>query len=125
MKEMRQILSRARELRQRGESAVLATVVAVEGSAYRREGARMLIESDGRLTGVLSGGCLENDLAERAAAVLASGNPALATYDLRAPDEILWGLGLGCGGKITLLLQPLSGASRRALSTRAVRAGRE
>ncbi len=111
MKEMRQILSRARELRQRGESAVLATVVAVEGSAYRREGARMLIESDGRLTGVLSGGCLEQDLAERAAAVLASGNPALATYDLRAPDEILWGLGLGCGGKITLLLQPLSGAT--------------
>jgi xanthine dehydrogenase accessory factor len=111
MKEMRQILSRARELRQRGEGAVLATVVSVEGSAYRREGARMLIEGDGRLTGVLSGGCLEQDLAERAAAVLASGEPAVATYDLRAPDEILWGLGLGCGGKITLLLQPLSGAT--------------
>jgi xanthine/CO dehydrogenase XdhC/CoxF family maturation factor len=51
--ELRQILDRARELRQRGEAAVLATVVAVEGSAYRREGARMLIERDGGLTGVL------------------------------------------------------------------------
>lgn len=107
MKEMRQILSRARELRQLGESAVLATVVAVEGSAYRREGARMLVEHDGALTGVLSGGCLEQDLAARAAEVLASGTPALATYDLRAPDEYLWGLGLGCGGRITLLLERL------------------
>ena len=107
MKEIRQILARTAELQRRGESAVLATIVAVEGSAYRREGARMLIERDGELTGVLSGGCLERDLALRAADVQASGVPALATYDLRAPDEILWGLGLGCGGKVTLLLELL------------------
>ena len=107
MRETRQILARARELRARGERAVLATVVAVEGSAYRREGARMLIEGDGHLTGVLSGGCLESDLAHRAAQVQASGEAALATYDLRAPDEYLWGLGLGCGGKVTLLLEAL------------------
>lgn len=107
MRELRQILLRARELRQRGERAVLATIVAVEGSAYRREGARMLIESGGALTGVLSGGCLERDLAGRAAEVLSSGAAALATYDLRSPDEALWGLGLGCGGKITLLLEAL------------------
>lgn len=105
---MRQILARARELGCRGERAVLATVVAVEGSAYRREGARMLIEADGGLIGVLSGGCLENDLAARAGEVLASGVPAFASYDLRAPDEYLWGLGLGCGGQVTLLLEPLS-----------------
>ena len=111
MRELRQILARARELRSRGESAVLATIVAVEGSAYRREGARMLIESDGALTGVISGGCLERDLATRAAEVLASGSPALATYDLRSPDEVLWGLGLGCGGKLTLLLQLLPATS--------------
>ncbi len=110
MNEMRQILDRANELRRRGEPAVLATVVAVEGSAYRREGARMLIEADGALTGILSGGCFERDLAARAADVLASGEAALATYDLRSPDEVLWGLGLGCGGKITLLLEPLPSA---------------
>lgn len=108
MNEIRQILLRARALRDRGEAAVLATVVAVEGSAYRREGARMLIERDGRLTGILSGGCLERDLATRAGEVLHRGEPALATYDLRAPDEVLWGLGLGCGGKVTLLLEALS-----------------
>lgn len=108
MKELRQILARARELRAAGTPAVLATVVAVEGSAYRREGARMLIERDGQLTGVLSGGCLEHDLAMRAGEVLRCGAPALASYDLRAPDEVLWGLGLGCGGKVTLLLEPLA-----------------
>lgn len=107
MRELRLILDRARELRQRGESAVLATVVAVEGSAYRREGARMLIEPDGALTGVLSGGCLERDLALRAAEVLATSVAGVATYDLRSPDEALWGLGLGCGGRITVLLEPL------------------
>lgn len=112
MREIAQILARARELRARGERAVLATIVAVEGSAYRREGARMLIEPDGGLTGVLSGGCLESDLATRAAQVQASGEAALATYDLRAPDEYLWGLGLGCGGKVTLLLEPLPGDTR-------------
>ena len=114
MKEIRQILARAAQLRRRGEVAVLATVVGVEGSAYRREGARMLIERDGELTGILSGGCLERDLAGRAAEVLASGDAALATYDLRAPDEVLWGLGLGCGGKVTLLLEPLPGAAADA-----------
>ncbi len=107
MKELRQILLRAGELRRRGERAVLATIVAVEGSAYRREGTRMLIEGNGALTGVLSGGCLERDLESRAAEVLATGVAALAIYDLRAPDEVLWGLGLGCGGKITLLLECL------------------
>lgn len=112
MREMRQILARAGELAAAGRPAVLATIVAVEGSAYRREGARMLIEPDGGLTGVLSGGCLESDLATRAAEVQASGEAALATYDLRAPDEYLWGLGLGCGGKVTLLLEPLPGDTR-------------
>ncbi len=64
------------------------------------------------MTGVLSGGCLESDLATRAAEVQASGEAALTTYDLRAPDEYLWGLGLGCGGKVTLLLEPLPGDTR-------------
>ncbi|MEO8276091.1 MAG: XdhC family protein [Thermoanaerobaculia bacterium] len=113
MSGMRRILERAGELRASGVDAVLATVVEVTGSAYRREGARMLIEADGTLTGILSGGCLENDLAERAADVRTTGLPALATYDLRSPDEVLWGLGLGCGGKVTVLLERLDAAADR------------
>jgi len=107
MRDLIEIRRRARELAERGERAVLATVVEVEGSAYRREGTRLLIEEDGRLTGVLSGGCLERDLVERARQLLTLDACRLECYDLRSPDEALWGLGLGCGGKITLLLQPL------------------
>ncbi len=108
MRDLIEIRRRARELAERGERAVLATVVEVEGSAYRREGTRLLIEGDGRLTGVLSGGCLERDLVERARSLLTLDACRLECYDLRSPDEALWGLGLGCGGKITLLLQPLA-----------------
>lgn len=107
MRDLIEIRRRARELAERGERAVLATVVEVEGSAYRREGTRLLIEGDGRLTGVLSGGCLERDLVERARQLLTLDACRLECYDLRSPDEALWGLGLGCGGRITLLLQPL------------------
>ena len=93
------------------QPAVLATVVHVEGSAYRRPGARMLIASDGTTTGMVSGGCLETDLAERARAVLREGSPRTVVYDMRSPDDIVWGLGLGCDGEIRVLLELLDPAS--------------
>ena len=111
MNELLPLLSRAREIADTRSPAVLGTVVEVEGSAYRREGARILVEPAGRLTGVVSGGCLERDVAAHAADVLATRAPRLITYDLRSPDEALWGLGLGCGGTITLLLEPLDTGS--------------
>jgi xanthine dehydrogenase accessory factor len=87
--------------------AVLATVVRVEGSAYRRPGARMLISEDGRTTGMVSGGCLETDLADRAREVLRQGGSQTVVYDMRSPDDIVWGLGLGCDGEIRVLLEAL------------------
>src|SRR5690606_30513696 len=89
---------------QRGDALVLATVVATIGSTYRKPGAQMLIAADGSGAGLLSGGCLENDLVERARAVLASGEPALVDYDARGPDDVIWGIGLGCEGAMTILL---------------------
>jgi xanthine/CO dehydrogenase XdhC/CoxF family maturation factor len=89
------------------QPAVLATVVRVEGSAYRRPGARMLIASDGTTTGMVSGGCLETDLADRAQAVLRGGSPRTVVYDMRSPDDIVWGLGLGCDGEVRVLLELL------------------
>jgi len=86
---------------------VLATVVRVEGSAYRRPGARMLISEDGRTTGMVSGGCLETDLADRAQEVLRQGGSHTVVYDMRSPDDIVWGLGLGCDGEIRVLLEAL------------------
>ena len=97
------------DARDRDTSVVLASVVRTEGSTYRRAGARLLVGADGATRGVVSGGCLEPDLALRAGEVLAGGAPALVTYDTRAGDDVVWGLGLGCNGRVDVLLEPLVG----------------
>lgn len=93
--------------RERGRPVVLATLVAAQGSTYRKPGARMLIDAHGQCSGLLGGGCFENDLSERAREVLASGRARVITYDLRGADDDLWGLGLGCNGAVRVLLQRL------------------
>jgi xanthine/CO dehydrogenase XdhC/CoxF family maturation factor len=90
------------------ESVVLATVVRITGSSYGGVGTRMVARVDGSTVGVVSGGCLETDLAEHAREVNASGKPRVVTYDTRADDDTAWGLGLGCNGLIDVLLEPLS-----------------
>ena len=98
----------------RGEGAVLATVVAVDGSAYRGAGARMVVHADGSTTGAVSGGCLEADIVARAAGVLASGTPEVVHYDTRALDAGVFGLGMGCQGVVDVRLEPLAGDALRA-----------
>ncbi|MCI0517548.1 MAG: XdhC/CoxI family protein, partial [Woeseiaceae bacterium] len=90
------------------EPLVLATVYETAGSTYSKPGAQMLINGQGDFQGMLSGGCLEGDLAERAREVLASGRPQSVTYDLARNDEGLWGLGVGCDGMMRIFLQMLS-----------------
>jgi xanthine dehydrogenase accessory factor len=85
---------------------VLATVVSTAGSTYRKPGARMLIMGDGRYLGLLSGGCLEADLKIHAQEVLDSGVPRAVEYDMRGPDDILFGIGAGCEGAMRVLLEP-------------------
>lgn len=98
-----------RDARDRGEPLVLATVVRTLGSTYRKAGAQMLIAGDGRAAGLLSGGCLEADLMERARSVLA-GTPVIADYDTRSSDDVIWGIGLGCEGAMTILMTRLDRA---------------
>ena len=86
---------------------VLATVYDTEGSTYSKAGAQMLITGDTTFQGMLSGGCLEGDLAERARAVIETGVPQAVTYDLGKNDEELWGLGVGCDGLMRIFLQNL------------------
>lgn len=86
--------------------AVLATVVATAGSTYRKAGARMLIEPDGRLTGLLSGGCLETDLREHALAALAANSARVVEYDMRSDDDLVFGVGAGCEGAMRILIEP-------------------
>jgi xanthine/CO dehydrogenase XdhC/CoxF family maturation factor len=68
----------------------------------------MVIRVDGSTVGLVSGGCLESDLCAHAVEVHAAGRARLVTYDTRADDDAVWGLGLGCNGLIDVLLQPLS-----------------
>jgi xanthine dehydrogenase accessory factor len=82
-------------------------VVEVEGSAYRRPGARMLVTADGELTGAISGGCLEGDACQRARQALQRGQPTLVTYDTSDEDDPRHGLGPGCQGIVHILLEPL------------------
>ncbi len=107
MKEVEAILQAWSELGHR-EPAVLATVVRVNGSAYRRPGARMLLLPDGRTIGTVSGGCLEDDVKLRAWPLTARGEPAVLRYDSTADGDIVWGLGLGCKSVIDLLIERLS-----------------
>lgn len=86
----------------------LATLVEVEGSSYRQPGARLLVDAESRvLAGAVSGGCLEGDVAARAATVCAQGAAVRLTYDLRADLESIWGFGAACDGVAHLLLEPL------------------
>ncbi len=87
-----------------GAGGVLATLVTVEGSSYRRPGARMLLAGEARI-GSISGGCLEEDLIERSKRVAAEGCAELVVYDTLADDDVLWGVGLGCHGVVRILLE--------------------
>jgi len=101
------LLESFRDWRDRELPLVLASVFVTEGSTYSKAGARMLINADGEFQGMLSGGCLEGDLAERAREVLDSGSAQMVTYDLGMNAEELWGLGVGCDGLMKIFLQPL------------------
>jgi xanthine dehydrogenase accessory factor len=88
------------------DSRILATVVSTAGSTYRKPGARMLLMADGSYLGLLSGGCLESDLQIHAQEVLNSGVARAIEYDMRGPDDILFGIGAGCEGAMRVLLEP-------------------
>lgn len=93
--------------RERAKRMALATVIETRGSTYTKVGTHMLIDAEGRFEGLLSGGCLEGDLAIRARAVLESSHAEVVTYELGADDDEIWGLGVGCDGMMRVLLQAL------------------
>lgn len=107
MKEVQQIIETYSAYLNSGKKAALATVVKVEGSAYRRPGARMLIMEDGKWKGSVSGGCLEGDALKKARTVMNGQEVELITYDTREKGSHDLYLGLGCHGKIEILLEPL------------------
>ncbi|AMR34024.1 alanine dehydrogenase [Mucilaginibacter sp. PAMC 26640] len=108
MKEIIDIVAAYDKAAKQGKETALATVVLVEGSAYRRAGARMLITEDGQLTGAISGGCLEGDALRKARLVILQQEPMLVTYDTMDDDDAKLGVGLGCNGIIHILIEPIS-----------------
>jgi xanthine dehydrogenase accessory factor len=109
-KEIRNILNAYKVAQQQGRQTALATLVHVEGSSYRRPGARMLIEDNGQLTGAISGGCLEGDALRKALLVMAEKKSRLVTYDTMDDDDAKFGVGLGCNGIIQVLIEPIDAA---------------
>ena len=104
--ETREVLDRLAELRREGTRAALATVVRVRGSAYRHEGAKLLVAEDGGTTGNVSGGCLEQDVREVALQVIRTGRPELRSYCSSADEIAAWDLGVGCEGQVDVLVEP-------------------
>ena len=101
---MREILTDLDRWCEAHEEIALATLVRVRGSAPRLPGARMCVTRSGRMAGSVSGGCVENDVFERAVHVLDSGRPAVATYGIA--DELGFEVGLSCGGSLDVLIEP-------------------
>ena len=108
MNEVRALVEAFDEANMRGERCALATVVSVEGSSYRRPGARMLVCEGGASNGTISAGCLESDVIEHAKRVIRMGEAVLVEYNTASTsDEMAWGLGLGCNGIVRVLVEPL------------------
>ncbi len=108
MKEISRILEVYQQVDFSQRKAALATVVWVEGSSYRRPGARMLITDDGRWEGAISGGCLEGDALRKARQVMLDGQPLVVTYDTMDDGANSFGVGLGCNGIIDVLIEPIN-----------------
>jgi xanthine/CO dehydrogenase XdhC/CoxF family maturation factor len=113
------VIDRVVRLGQAGRRCALATVTAIEGSAYRRPGAKLLVEDDGSAHGGVSGGCLEEDVRQIGLEVLGSGRARLRHY-ATGDDETnnVWGFGLGCDGKVDVFVQPVSTEAARDVWTR-------
>ena len=90
--------------------AVLATLVRVDGSSFRRPGARMLITPDQHRVGSITGPCLETEITRQAASLAPDSHPVLLTYDTAREDDAIFGYGLACPGMLHILLEPLDPA---------------
>src|SRR3979490_2700612 len=100
MKALQQMIRRVAENSSRAWA--LATLVQTEGSTYRKPGARMLVDSDGSILGVLSGGCLEEEVGRHGQKVIADNSPIVLSFDTKRL--------YGCDGQLKILVEPLPAA---------------
>ena len=110
MKELLEICAALKNMAD--QPCALATVIHVEGSAYRRPGARMLMTPEGQTWGMVSGGCLEHDILNHGRRALQSHRSRVVRYDSSSEDDIVFGTGLGCNGVIDVFIEPVTGQFR-------------
>src|SRR2546430_2591027 len=110
--ETREVLDFIARVRAEGKRAALATVVRVRGSAYRHEGAKLVVAEDGSTAGNVSGGCLEQDVREVALQVIRKGEPELRNYCSSADEIAAWDLGVGCEGQVDAYIEPAEPRTR-------------
>jgi xanthine dehydrogenase accessory factor len=104
---LRGLLDALWRIHSRDDTAVLGVVIGSEGSTYQKRGALVLLDANGLRHGVISGGCLEPALEHAAQEVHASGRAASVDFDTRSDEDLLFGSGIGCRGRVQLLLLPL------------------
>jgi len=107
MKELSDIIQSYDTAVMHNKQTALATVVKVDGSSYRRPGARMLITEDGEMTGAISGGCLEGDALRKAQFAIFQQQNKLVVYDTTDEDDLKFGVQLGCNGIVYILFEPV------------------
>jgi xanthine dehydrogenase accessory factor len=107
MKELKDIILAYDKAVSLNKRTALATVVKVEGSSYRRPGARMLVTEDGELTGAISGGCLEGDALRKARYAMFQQQNKLEVYETTDEEDSRLGVQLGCNGKVHILFEPI------------------
>jgi xanthine/CO dehydrogenase XdhC/CoxF family maturation factor len=98
--ELTTIFKKAHQFYKEGKKTVLATIVDLDGSSYRKEGARMLMAENGQMTFALSGGCIEMEVFQKAQSVFETGQAKVIFYDGTVR--------LGCEGMLSILLEPIS-----------------
>src|SRR5467141_1987973 len=103
MKALQQIIRRVAENPSRPWA--LATLVQTEGSTYRKQGARLIVDSNGSTLGVLSGGCLEEEIGRHGQMVIENGSPVLLAFDTKRL--------YGCDGRLKILVEPLPAAAQK------------
>ena len=107
MKEIREIINSYNKARKNEKRLALATLVHLNGSSYRRPGARMIVDEEGQLTGAISGGCLEGDALRKAVFCIHTQIPKLVVYDTSDEEDATIGIQLGCSGIIQVLFEPI------------------
>ncbi|WP_417693952.1 XdhC family protein [Roseibium sp.] len=103
------VLTTAEDWASAGRKAAIATVIETWGSAPRPVGSHLVIDADGNFEGSVSGGCVEGAVVTEALDVIESGAPKILEFGVA--DETAWQVGLSCGGRIRIFVEPLTGAA--------------